>query len=179
MIITQSCLLHIVVWIILVRVVPAFAASVQMFPSDVALYADTYIDLICDAIISVTVDTGVNISFVWTAHDSNGTTIDIREDNYTITAQSNYSTVRIKRLSISRDHMAVYNCLVSVTPSSESVYITGNESNIIDITVTVSGKLSVQNKGPFSVTNHLVISYDSSLHTTLYLCTCLQFFANS
>ena len=125
-------------------IVPAFAVSVQMFPSNVTLYAETYIDLICDHNITEAVDTVVDISFMWTAHDSNGTSIDIGGDGYDISDQSSNSILRIKRLTIPRDDMAVYSCLVSVTPSAGSVYITGNVSNINNLTLSVSGKLSIQ-----------------------------------
>ena len=151
LVITYSCVLQIVSQLLFI--VPAFAVSVQTFPSDVTLYADTYIDLICDHNITDTVDTVVDISFMWTAHDSNGTSIDIGSDGYSITDQSNNSTLRIERLAIPRDNMTVYSCLISVTPSAGSVYITGKVSNINDLTLSVSSKLSVQIKASQSNCN--------------------------
>ena len=139
MVITYICVL----WILFEFsfIVPAFAVSVQTFPSDVNLYEDTYIDLICDYNITEAVDTVVDISFMWTAHDSNGTSINIGGDEYNITDQSYDSILRIKQLTIPRDHMAVYSCLVRATPIAGSVYITGNISNINNLTLFVSGKL--------------------------------------
>ena len=130
--------------ILLFSIVPTLAVSVQTLPSEIDegnLYEDTYIDLFCDPDISEVVDTAVNISFTWTARGSDGESIDIRGDGYNITDQFDNSTLRIERLAIGRDNMAVYSCLVSVTPISGSVYIIGSDSNIDDITLTVNGKL--------------------------------------
>ena len=130
--------------VLLFSLVPIIAVSVQTLPSEIDegnLYEDTYLDLICDPYITESVDTAVSIFFTWTARDSNGESIDIGGGGYTITNQSNNSTLRIERLAIDRDNMAVYSCLVSVSPSSGSVYIIGSESNMGDITLTVNGKL--------------------------------------
>ena len=114
--------------------------SVQTFPPDVSLYTGTYIDLICHPNITEAVDTGVNISFTWTAHDSNGQIIDIGGEGHTTTDQSANSTLRIEQLTIDYN-MAVYNCLVSIIPNSKSAYINGNESSMDNITLNVIGKL--------------------------------------
>ena len=130
--------------VLLFSLVPIIAVSVQTFPSEIDeenLYEDTYVDLICDPDISEAVDTAVNISFTWTARGSDGESIEIRGDEYTITNQSSNSTLRIEQLAIDRNNMAVYSCLVSVTPSPGSAYIIGSESNMGDITLTVNGKL--------------------------------------
>ena len=130
--------------VLLFSLVPIIAVSVQTFPSEIDehnLYEDTYVDLICDPDITAAVDTGVNISFTWTARDSNGESINIKGDEYAITDQSNNSTLRIERLAVDRDNMAVCSCLVSVSPSSGSVYIIGSDSNMGDITLIVNGML--------------------------------------
>ena len=130
--------------VLLISLVPIVAVSVRTFPSEIDedhLYEDTYVDLICDPDITFAVDTAVNISFTWTAHDSNGESIEIRGDGYNINDRFDNSTMRIERLVIDRDNMAVYSCLVSVTPSSGSAYIIGSESNMGDITLTVNSKL--------------------------------------
>ena len=121
--------------------VPTLAVSVQTFPLNVTLYQQTYIDLICDPSIIEAVDTEVNISLTWTAYDKDGRSIDITEGDYNITNQSDNSTLRVDKLLISRDDMAVYGCLVSVTPRSWSPYVTGSESNAGNITLSVRGKL--------------------------------------
>ena len=165
LLITYFCVLHIVSQFLFI--VPAFAVSVQTFPSDVTLYADTYIDLICDHNITEAVDTVADISFMWTARDSNGTNIDIGGDGYNISDQSNNSTLRIERLTIPRDDMAVYSCLVSVTPNTGSVYITGNVSNISNLTLSVTGKLSIQIKASQSYSiNDVFGSYFFAYCTT-------------
>ena len=141
MVVTYSCTLHMVVQFFL-HIVPTFAVSVLTFPSNVTkLYEDTYIDLLCYTNITEVANAGVNISFTWTAHDNHGASIDIEGEGYTITDQSNNSTLRIERLTMKHDNMAVYSCLVSAMPISGSVYITGSESNMDDITLNVSGKL--------------------------------------
>ena len=123
-------------------VVPIIAVSLHTFPSGVDLYEETYIDLVCDPSITEVIDTEVDISFTWTGHDSNGESIDTGGgEGYTISDQSDNSTLRIEQLSISRDNMAVYSCLVNVTPILGSVYILGSESNMGDITLNVNRKL--------------------------------------
>ena len=116
----------------------------QTFPAQIdedKLYEDTFVDLICDPNVTETVDTAVNLSFNWTASDSNGESIDIRGEGYNVTDQFDNSTLRIVRLTIDRDNMATYICSVSVTPSSGSDHIIGSESNMGNITLTVNGKL--------------------------------------
>ena len=128
--------------VLLFSPVPTFPVSVQTSPSDVILYENTYIDLTCEPNITEAVDTGVDIAFTWTASNGNGDSIDIvGGEEYTITDHPDNSTLRIERLTISRDNMAVYKCLVSVTPSTGSVYITESESIMADITLTVKSKL--------------------------------------
>ena len=122
-------------------IVPSFAVSVQTYPSGVMLYEETYIDLICDHNIPEAVDTGVDIFFTWIGLKSNGESIAIEAADYTTTDQFYNSTLHIRKLSISRDNMAKYSCLVSATLSSGSVYIDRCEPSVGDLTLTVSGKL--------------------------------------
>ena len=125
-------------------IVPIIAVSLHTFPSGVDLYEYTYIDLVCDPHITEAVDIEVDISFTWTGRHSNGESIDTGGgEEYTISDQSDKSILRIEQLSISRDNMAVYSCLVNVTPISGSVYIVGSESNVANITLNVNGKLHV------------------------------------
>ena len=132
--------------LLLFFLVPIIAMSLQTFPSDVTLYEDTYIDLICDPTIPEAVDTEVSISFTWTGPDG-GEIIDTGgQGAYTITGETDSSTLRIEQLMLSRDNMAVYSCLVSVTPRSGSAYIVGSESNMADITLTVACTLHVNNR---------------------------------
>ena len=111
-----------------------------MLVSIANLYEKTYIDLICDLSVSEVFGIEVNISITWTAHDSNGESIQIGGDEYKVTDQTYNSTLRIGQLNISRDNMAVYSCLVNLTPSSGALYVNGSESYMDDITLTVKGK---------------------------------------
>ena len=113
--------------------------SVQTSPSGVALYVGTYIDLICDPNITEAVDTEIDITFTWTAHDSNGQNVDTGGEGYTTTDRSDNSTLRIEQLTMN-DNMAVYSCLVCIIPNSNSAHTTGNESSM-DITLNIIGKL--------------------------------------
>ena len=116
--------------------------TVRTFPYGVELFEDTYIDLICEPNITDAIDTEVDIFVSWTACRSNGESIYIGGEDYTITNDSDSSTLRIERLTMDRDDMALYHCLVNVTPSSESDYVIGSAPSMGGITLDVNGKLS-------------------------------------
>ena len=106
--------------------------SVTTSPPGVILYEDTFIDLICNVTVSGDVDTPVNISLPpqWEGPDP------VTDDaDYDI----NGSTLRINKLSISRDNGRNITCRSTVVPTSVSQFILQNSIQA-SIQLTVTGK---------------------------------------
>ena len=102
--------------------------TVRTEPPDVAtLISSTYIDLVCDLHVDST--NGADISFTWTG--PNG--IVGSGSDYTITAQTDRSTLRIRDLEVDRDNRAEYVCLMTAVLDSDTAW--GNNS----VTLRVRG----------------------------------------
>ena len=110
-----------------------FLASVTLRtepPGATAFNESTYIDLVCDP--GIDSSNGGVFSFSWTG--PNGIVSD--GSDYAITNQADNSTLRIQRLSVSRDNNAEYTCLVTVVLGNGTVQ--GNNS----LTLSVQGALN-------------------------------------
>ena len=101
-------------------------------PPGVNLYQDTFIDLICNVTVSEDVDTPVNIALPpqWEGPDP------LTDDgDYDI----NGSTLRINRLSLSRDNGRTITCRSTVVPTSGSQFVLQNSAQA-SIQLMVAGE---------------------------------------
>ena len=90
-------------------------------PPGVTLYQGTFIDLICNVTVSGDVDTPVNITLPPQWEGPHPLTDD---NNYNI----NGATLRINRLSVSRDNGRNITCRSTVVPTSGSQFIIQNSA---------------------------------------------------
>ena len=107
--------------------------TLSINPPGVALYEDTFIDLICNVTVSGSdVDTPVNIILPpqWEGPDPL-----IDDDDYEL----NGATLRINRLSVSRDNGRNITCRSTVVPTSGSQFILQNSVQA-SIQLMVAGK---------------------------------------
>ena len=105
-------------------------------PPNVVLYEGTYIDLLCALVVNESAI--ANTTFTWT--DPDNEEIDGGDGDYTITDQFNTSTLRIESLTVFRDNMAVYTCIVTADPNPGFERNTSLELSS-SVTLTVNGNV--------------------------------------
>ena len=88
---------------------------------------------------------------------------------YQITYDFGTSTLRIKRVSISRDNMTMYSCMVGLMPIYQSIYLFwGSETGEGNITLFVNG-MSLDNEMYYSSTSDWIL--DRCSHCVVFYCS--------
>lgn len=111
--------------VVLSRFAVSIANVTVTTPPGLMLYGGTFIDIMCNVILSDSVDTGTTIMYQWL-----GPALLTDGSDYTITG----NTLRINRLSVSRDNGRTITCMA--TAMNESQYVLQSTgSNNIQLTV--------------------------------------------
>lgn len=99
-------------------VVPVTSVMLTTIPTNTSqLVEGTYLYIVCNATIDVE---DVTVSFEWYR---NNTIISNGDSMYGIASKMYTSTLKIERLSFTRDSNAVYSCLVRLQPVSDRLHI--------------------------------------------------------
>ena len=95
------------------------SVTVTTIPND-TLYVDTFSDFMCNATLSVYVDTPTTIMYQWL-----GPSLLTTGADYNITGD----TLRINRFNASRDNGSTITCMATVLPSVGQQYVLQSNAN--------------------------------------------------